>query len=361
MDDSAQQISWGLCVATYNRGDVLGRCVQLALAQSLQPSEIVIVDASDDWQTNRDRIAALLVGHDGVRFHHVAAERRSSAAQRNQGIGLSTADILFLIDDDSLMQGDCAAQVMSVYRADGSGQIVAVATTDLDRAPDETGGPAVAVKDGADQTAAGLADSRIGDLLMQHLLMISTQQRFLPYDRPERRWRSPDPQGFQPPARCVQVQFIGGYSLTARRSALLQERFDDGLVGSSIAEDLDACYRLGRHGALVRALDARLFHLQAASGRSKRGMAALFSVLNIAYFLRRHTTRPVLDFARYGVWYGRMLIAEILKDVLRRRWSLPQTRGVLGALAHLPGLLKQSPATVEGWYRDRQIQIAARG
>ena len=56
--------------------------------------------------------------HTKIRWTYVAAARRSSASQRNQGVRLSTADILFLIDDDSLMYPDCAEQIMRIYEAD---------------------------------------------------------------------------------------------------------------------------------------------------------------------------------------------------------------------------------------------------
>ena len=49
-------LSWGLAIATYNRADVLVRCVKLALQQTRPPIEVVICDSSPDWETTRGAI-----------------------------------------------------------------------------------------------------------------------------------------------------------------------------------------------------------------------------------------------------------------------------------------------------------------
>jgi glycosyltransferase involved in cell wall biosynthesis len=41
-----------------------------------------------------------------------SAEHRSSTLQRNQGLQLATADVVFLLDDDSLMYPTCAEEIM---------------------------------------------------------------------------------------------------------------------------------------------------------------------------------------------------------------------------------------------------------
>lgn len=367
MDRHVDGLSWGLCVATYNRVDVLCRCVELALAQTVPPAEIVIVDAGDDWQANRQRMETLLTGGVSPRLAYLQAERRSAAAQRNQAIRASRADIVFLIDDDSLMAPDCAAEILSLYAADREGILVAIGTCDLEAAPQVA--PEAAIRGAAPQVAAKeqsgrdivnrLSDYRLARFVFDHVLMIPMSQRFVRYDRPALRW--PGGRAFAAPEDCVRVEFIGGYSLTARREAMLKEPFDDGLVGGSYYEDLDACYRLGRHGALIRAFNAGLFHAEAASGRSRRKTVAMFQVLNMAYFLRRHTTRPGLDFSRYLLWYTRMLVANLIKELLRRRWSLPEVRGLLVALPYLPRIFARSPADIVDWYRDLQVEIMNRG
>lgn len=58
--DPRRAENWALCVSTYNRGAMLCDCVRHALASTEPPAEIVIVDASDEWQQNRTSVEAAI-------------------------------------------------------------------------------------------------------------------------------------------------------------------------------------------------------------------------------------------------------------------------------------------------------------
>ncbi len=347
---------WALCVSTYQRGKLLCDCVRAALASTERPAEIVIVDASADWAQNREGVEAVIAAAGGCPLTYVPARRKSLTVQRNQAVALARADILFMIDDDALLHSDCAAQIMAHYRADTQGRIVAISARNAPLAGAETG-------DERKQTnrAGALARGRAGpmqrgiDLALHHLLMIPAEQRFLGYDRPERRWQGDAtlPQGL------LRVDFIVGFAMTLRRHLALREPFDEGLAGSSIAEDLDASYRFGRHGMLAIAPDAHIHHFEAAAGRDRRRISTMLAMLNIAYFVRRNSERQGRDLARYALWYLRMTLAELPKDIAGGRWDLPQFRGALLAGRNLPALLRQPRAGLPAWYQDLQTRLMA--
>lgn len=356
---AAQARDWGLCVSTYNRGKMLRECVRHALASTLPPAEIVIVDASDNWQENRDRIAAEIAGS-GIPcpLRYAPATRKSLTVQRNQAASLAQADILFMIDDDAMLHPDTAARIMAHYRSDTQGRIVAISCSNTSRDRRDMGS---AAKDGLKQTnrAGALVSGqaaplqRVTDFVLHHLLMIPAKQRFVPYDAPTRRWQG----NTTLPAGLAQVDYIVGFALTLRRSTVLQEPFDEGLVGSCIGEDLDACYRFGRHGMLAFAPDAGIDHLEASAGRDNRRVNTTLALLNIAYVTRANSTRQIRDMARYTMWHLRMLLAELPKDLTGRRWSLPQVRGALLASLKIPALLRQPHGNLRQWYQNEQIRI----
>jgi glycosyltransferase involved in cell wall biosynthesis len=121
-------LTWSLSVPTYRRPVVLKECVGCALAQTRPPHEIVIIDASDDWDASKEEISRLLDdSRMAVRLVYEKAVVASSAAQRNQAMAASTSDVVFLIDDDSLMYPDCAEVVMDIYERDVSRRVLAVA------------------------------------------------------------------------------------------------------------------------------------------------------------------------------------------------------------------------------------------
>ncbi|MDY6992966.1 MAG: glycosyltransferase, partial [Pseudomonadota bacterium] len=113
---SQQSLTWALVVPTYQRQNVLLRCLRLAAQQSWLAKEIIVVDASDNWTETHSKIMqGLALEYPAIDWQHVHARALSSAIQRNQGIELATADIIFLIDDDALMYPDCAETVMDIY------------------------------------------------------------------------------------------------------------------------------------------------------------------------------------------------------------------------------------------------------
>ncbi|RCW80810.1 glycosyltransferase family 2 protein [Paracoccus lutimaris] len=352
----AAAMDWALCVSTYNRGRMLADCVRHALASSLPPAEIVIVDASDDWQDNRDRIAELIAASGlDCPLQYAPARRKSLTVQRNQCVALARAAILFMIDDDAMLHPGTAARIMGFYRDDTEGRIAAISCRNapLPVAPD--------THDARKQTnrAGNLVQNRPApvqrgiDFALRHVLMIPAEQRFVTYDRPELRWQGDTtlPEGLWP------MPFINGFALTLRRAVALREPFDEGLVGSCMAEDLDASYRIGRHGLLAIAPDAHIDHLEAAAARSKRRTSTALCLLNVAYFVRRNSDRQTRDLARYALWYLRMLAAEFPKDLAGRRWDLPQVRGALLAGRALPALLRVPRAELPARYQGFQTWL----
>ncbi|SMG12708.1 glycosyltransferase family 2 protein [Paracoccus sp. J56] len=346
---------WALCVSTYNRGSILCDCVRAALASDERPAEIIIVDASADWAQNRDNVAAVIAEMGGCPLSYEPAQRKSLTVQRNQAVALARADILFMIDDDALLHPACASRIMAHYRADTRGRIAAISACNTSWAHQAAKAGELKQTGRVNRmlsSQSGLARHVI-DFALRHLLMIPADQRFLPYDPPERRWQGDTslPQGL------VRLDFIVGFALTLRRAVALREPFDEGLVGSAIAEDLDASYRLGRHGILAMAPDAPIHHLEAAAGRDRRRVNAALALLNIAYFVRRNSAQPGRDLARYALWYLRMTLAELPKDLAGGRWNLPQTRGALLAGRNLPALWRQPRERLQAWYQDLQTRL----
>lgn len=347
---------WGLCVSTYNRGQMLADCVRHALASTLPPQEIVIVDASQDWQDNRDRIAALIAASGiGCPLHYEAARRKSLTVQRNQCVAAARADILFMIDDDAMLHPGTAEMIMGFYRDDRAGRIAAISCRN---APLSVVTPAADARKETNPARDLVLDrpapvQRGINFALRHHLMIPAEQRFVTYDRPERRWQGDTTL----PDGLLRWRFITGFALTLRRSVALREPFDEGLVGTCMAEDLDASYRFGRHGLLAIAPDAYIDHVEAAAGRDKRRVNTALAILNVAYFVRRNSDRPGRDLARYGLWYLRMLLAEFPKDIAGRRWDLPQVRGALLAGRRLPALMRVPRAELPDRYQSFQTEL----
>lgn len=354
-----EHLTWSLCVATLNRVDILSACVRLSVTQTRSPKEIVIVDASDDWQNNHTRIAREITEIGAITapiLIYVPADVKSSAMQRNQGIALASADVLFLIDDDSMMYPNCAAEVMAVYEADTNDQIACVAMVQAHSAPDDDSIEQVDRKDGKEEAAArsSLRNSKIFQLFSRHILMMSADLHFIPYDGPVID-TSPIPAALIGLAEPTGL--ISGFKSTVRGKVAVLEGFDPALLAYSPGEDLDASYRFSRHGRNVTALKARVYHHEAAAGRIKRNRAIKLGLMNQAYLLRKHSTHLPRHVAVYAWRMVRRLLAEFLKDGLTRRWSFPQFRGALAAAMAAPAIFLHNRANLESWYKTRQLRV----
>lgn len=91
--DSAPRFA--VVIPTYNRADVVGRCVQSVLNQSVSDFELfVVVDGSTDGTLD------VLAGVSDPRMHVVSQANAGVSSARNAGIEASRAPLVTFIDDD---------------------------------------------------------------------------------------------------------------------------------------------------------------------------------------------------------------------------------------------------------------------
>lgn len=326
-------INWSLCIATLNRPDALKRAIRHVLDQSVAPVQIVIVDASDDWQASHRAITKLLAANPAIRLDYIHSDIQSSSTQRNIGIQASIGDVIFIIDDDSFLYPDCAATVLVAYDADPDGRLAGVRMELDDQPPplpDEVEAPHLQRKPSGNRS--GLADYKdrflehhLGRWFHRRVLMQSVEEIFLLYDGPR---QSPLPQALEATG-AISVSFMPGCAMSVRRDIALAEPFETALRYYAASEDIDVSYRYARHGHLIHLPTARLHHFEAAGGRINRKKVIVFQILNVIVYLRRNANRPDDWIGRFRVMMYRRLLSEFLKDLLSGRFDFPQLRGVL--------------------------------
>lgn len=347
-EPEAPGLTWGLTIATKDRIDELCVCVELAMAQTRPPSEIVIVDASAEWERNAQRIREIVAGR--TRLAVAEARLPSSSEQRNQALDMAEADIVFMIDDDSFMYPDCAERIMSVYDADVERGLVGVQATLSRTMP---GQAELDVKRG-EGTSAAKVNLWKYDAIWRSVLLMGSEQIFLPYgdsypDRPV-----PATLDRYPVRR---ERLFHGARMTFRRAEIASVRFDSLLRYYAPFEDLDASHRMSRQGALVTVENAYLYHHMTETNRLQRFRVTWLSMLNQAVLLKRHADDPAVAKRRYYTLMARRILAEFLKDTMTRRFGFPQCRGALHALRDARKVFSISMSDLEAWYPDHQAKI----
>lgn len=354
----AAQLGWGLLIATKDRLDALEVCVGQALAQTRPPQEIIVVDASADWETHRDRIAGIVSAHPQMRFVYMAAVLPSLTVQRNQALDVAQAAIVFMIDDDSFLYSDCAARIMALYEADTDGVVGGIQATLSEDLP-----PGTALSQARKATGGGGTPSKVrrkglfehvGYLLRRHVFLMGMADLFIPYG-PGLIHR-PLPQNMAP-EQVRATTLFHGCRMTYRRHVIAQSRFDDLLRYYCPGEDLDASYRVSLTHHLLTARQAQLHHYTVSAGRIDRYRTTVLSVVNQAVLVARYGQDKARVRRAYFRLQRRRLLAEFLKDALSRRFSFPQLRGILAARPLARQAFSMSEAELSAWYPDMQEKI----
>lgn len=153
------------------------------------------------------------------------------------------------------------------------------------------------------------------------------------------------------------TRYLSGMRMTFRAPLARKERFDDTLLRYAAAEDMDVSYRISRHGVLINALDAQLFHARDPNARLTRHTRALLGLLNLAYLYRRHGA----DLRRmFRTYRGRLLTRlgiDVVRDLAKNRTNLPYARADFRALRTIDRMLEIDDAELVQWYTSLQGQL----
>jgi GT2 family glycosyltransferase len=339
-------LTWSLVVATLNREDCLLRSLRVNSTQTRPPKQVIVVDSSDNWDKVRGRVLAEVApGAPGVEWIYLGSDQRSSTRQRNLGLARCTADVVFFLDDDSFMYHDCAEEIMRVYEADVHSEIGGVSAA------------LVGAHEGSPVTAEERRGGVSGRIKRVVESMWDQEKLFIPYDGRFHRRRVDAAVG-----SLVPVPLFHGCRMTFRAQAARAEGgFEEMLIRTAYGEDGDFSYRVSREHALVVAPNARLYHEQTPVQRPKRTMNTSLILLNaIALYRLNHPGSSASWRVAYRYLAKRALL-ELARDCAKPARRMPNTRGVLRALKHVPAVLALDGDRLRRSYVDIQRQLFDRG
>ena len=332
-------LTWALTIATYNRADILPITLRLAAEQTVPPKEIIVVDASDDWERSRRSILEeLATKYTGIAFSYLGATVKGTGAQKNQAISEATADIVFVFDDDTLMYPDCAEKILRAYEVDK--RIVGVQATNLDEAPPgcemhrrrRTPVPEKArrVENPAKPGILRSVRSALARFVHRHVLLRDIDLRFVPYVGSTYPAHAPLPSAAI--GSLSPIPLMVGFKTTIRRTIVEKIRFDTSVRSASI-EDLDTSYRASLVGPLLNANKAYVHHIRASSGRDSRRTRTAVSMTHLAMCIRRYApNHPSVRYRFYVHWF-RACVAGALNDLADREYRFPTLVGSVRAFA----------------------------
>jgi GT2 family glycosyltransferase len=227
-------------IATLGRPEMLKKCLESLLRQTVRVNEVLIVHCGDDAETQNVTLNTRFqeVGM-SVRYFHYPD--RNAARQRDFGISLALYDNLLLVDDDVELDSCWVEELFKPIWLD----------------------PRVG--------------ATMGNLVNQPMaaptFLWRVYRRFLCRRGegliPGRLVGAALPNGFPAGANeLIPCEWIGGGASALRREAYLSVGgFSSFFTGSSPGEDLDLGYRLSRKWKVYYVPKAHCVHHQAAGGR----------------------------------------------------------------------------------------------
>lgn len=346
---SSEALTWDVVIATYKREEILPRCLRLVAAQTRPPARVIVVDASPGWEAARALVMTKIAPNfSAIQWRYDQAERASSAAQRNQGLRACAADVVFYIDDDSLLYPDAAEVVMSVYERDREKRVAGVSMIEVRTTPEDAALPGAAAPERATPSDSG---SWFRDAVRSAL---KADEIFVPYDA-----TFPDhlvPESLREMAVGARPTMTGN-RVTYRRELALREPFEEMLARYAAGEDSDQSYRVSRHGVLLTAFEAKMFHVGSPGGRLPPRVVTSLGAMNPMVLTRIHCSDLVAKERQTRSLLRRRLVIEGIKDMLKRDFSLPRACGIWDALANLSRVYRMDEAGVRRWYPEFQERL----
>lgn len=267
-------------IISFNRREDVVECISFLAKQSRLPDEIIIDDASEDFQETHQLLIKMFSSLFKIVKLQYLNSGLGSTIQRNNIIDHCVTDIIAFIDDDSRPHTDYLKNLMGVFEADSEKRI---------------GGIEGNVFTELEQTNTDKVASKPPPSTLLHslkLLIHSNIQKLMNFLIGESY-----PREFLEPVHQIPSQLnkfnllvcshLYGCSMSYRTELLKNKyRFNPTLKRYGFHEDFELSYRLGRDYTLVKALDAKIGHVYSSKARLDPSLTRYLFLINIALIAR---------------------------------------------------------------------------
>jgi glycosyltransferase involved in cell wall biosynthesis len=274
----AEVFPLSVVIPTRNRVAVLRRTLASLAAQSGQPAQLLLVDASNDHSTHKlccgPRITELR-----SELVWMPAQVRGAASQRNEGMGACHHPVIGFFDDDILFEPDCIARLWRALQCDpGLGGVNAMIINQRYEAPGRVSRMMFRLMAGASRaTYAGR--------------ILGPAVNLLPEDRADL-------------PEVVPVEWLNTTCTLYRREALPHPPFLAHFTGYSLMEDVALSVTVAKRWKLANVRSARIYHdSQPGAQKDEPVTRSRMELVNRHHLMTEvMTRRSFADYARFVLW-----------------------------------------------------------
>jgi glycosyltransferase involved in cell wall biosynthesis len=306
-------IPLSVVIPTRNRTVVLRRTLESLASQSAQPTQIVLVDASDRRDTPDKYFQQRIPSLNSEVFWQ-AAVVPGAASQRNQGVQECRNPVIGFFDDDILFEPYCIARLWRALQSDaGLGGVNAMITNQRYQSPGRVSRFVFRLM--AERREASYAGKVLGPAV--NLL-------------PENRDDLPE---------IVPVQWLNTTCTMYRREALPEPPFPTNFTGYSLMEDLALSLTVGKRWKLANVRAARIYH-DSQPGQYKDDVSAIsrMELVNRHFVMTEVLERRRLqDYAKLTFWE----LCQLAICALQKRDGVRLWQELRGKLLGIFDILKR--------------------
>lgn len=261
MDPAVKIIPVSAVVPTANRSVILQITLESVAQQSVQPAEIIIIDASEDELTMQ-LCEKSIPGLSSV-IRYEKAKQKGAASQRNQAVDIALNDVIFFFDDDIRMQEACVERIWTCLQSDTNiGAVNAMIINQRYHSPGKVTRFMYRVLSGVNlRSYAGKCIGPAWNLL---------------------------PEDDESLPECNQVEWLNTTCTMYKKQALPFPVFQSHFKGYSLLEDVALSLTVGKKWKLFNARTARIYH-DSQPGTHKNSVYQLSKMELInRYYVMRH-------------------------------------------------------------------------
>ena len=275
-------LDYSIVIATRNRPAALRLSIPRMLTQSRLPSQLIVVDSSDDHEAVVEVVKACTEGHriDLV----IVNSERGLTRQRNIGLKHVTKPVVFFPDDDSIWFPDTAEAQMVVYESDHEEKIAAVCAAESPIPPPDwqiNAGPSYKMRSSHRiQQRFGAVRTRLETKFIPDPAKVLGRSFWPPRNQIPDWFDSQD---------VVFVEWMTGFRMSFRTNVARKIGFDENLSRYSLFEDIDASFGAWHLGWVVGVRKGKVYHYRSPENRDNGRRLGAGQLLNKAYVVAKHS------------------------------------------------------------------------
>ena len=336
-----QHLEYSVVIATRNRPDALRLSIPRMLKQTRPPSQLIVVDSSDNHEAT---VEAVNEASEGSSISCVIiASEPGLTKQRNRGLDEVEHPITFFPDDDSIWFPEVAAKKMAVYEADSSRKVSAVCGREVMTPPKDFGVEKI------------LYSMKSSDKLRQKVAFLRRLHEGKLAEDPARvlgksfiaEFKNQFPT-LGSKDEIVPVEWMTGFRMSFRTEVIREVRFNEIFTNYSLFEDIDASFGTWSHGAVVAANSAHIYHHKSPERRDSGRQLGAQQLINKAYVVAKycsinHPARSAI--VPFSVFKLLQYLSAISNQFGRERFL-----GALSALLKMKELRRANPENADEVY-----------